>query len=65
MNYEVGEAAGRIWQFLNDHPNATLEQVHKAVETGNGLVYMALGWLAREDKLTFEGQGKKMKISLK
>jgi len=29
------------------------------------LFCMAIGWLAREDKIAFEGQGKKRKFSLK
>jgi hypothetical protein len=54
-----------VWQYLNEHPSSTLEQVNKSLKLQESLFYMAVGWLAREDKLAFEGEGKTMKLSLK
>jgi len=65
MVYEIGESAGKVWQYLNEHPLSTPEQVNRSLKLQESLFYMAVGWLAREDKLAFEGEGKTMKLSLK
>ncbi len=65
MTYEIGEGAGRIWQFLNEHPASTWEQINKDLKLDPSLFFMSVGWLAREDKLVFDGVGKKTKVSLK
>lgn len=65
MTSEIGELAGRIWQFLSEHPHSSLEQISKSLGVNNGLLHLSVGWLAREDKLIFEGDGKKTKICLK
>jgi hypothetical protein len=62
---EIGEAAGQVWRYLIDHPSTTLAQVNKSLKLREGLFFMAIGWLAREDKLAFEGERKAMKLSLK
>ena len=65
MTYEIGEGAGRIWQILSEHPASTLEQINKDLKLYTSLFFMSVGWLAREDKLIFDGEGKKTKVSLK
>ncbi len=65
MSYEIGEGAGRIWQFLKENPPSTLEQIKKNLDLDASLFCMSIGWLAREDKLIFDGQGKKTRVSLK
>lgn len=65
MTQKIGEAAGRIWQLLSQKPAASLEQINKQLKLDLSVFCMALGWLAREDKIAFEGQGKELKISLK
>jgi hypothetical protein len=65
MIHEIGEGAGEVWRYLNEHPSATLEQINKALKLRESLFSMAIGWLAREDKLSFEEEGKTMKLSLK
>ncbi len=65
MTYEIGESAGRIWQFLNEHPASTWEQINKDLKLDTSLFFMSVGWLAREDKIILEGQGTKVKVSLK
>ena len=64
MIQQIGEAAGSVWQFLNEHPGATPEQIRKGLKMEHGLLNLALGWLAREGKLLFETNGKTIKLSL-
>jgi len=42
-----------------------LEQINKDLKLDTSLFFMSVGWLAREDKLIFDGEGKKTKVSLK
>jgi hypothetical protein len=65
MTYEIGEGAGRIWQYLNEHSASTCDHINKDLKLDTSLFFMSVGWLAREDKLIFEGEGKKTKVSLK
>lgn len=62
--HRVGEAAGKVWQFLNDNSPATLSQMSKQLKLEEGVFWMAVGWLAREGKICFEGHGKESKVSL-
>jgi len=65
MHLEIGEAAGRVWHFLNKNPQATFDDIYKSLSIEPRLFCMAVGWLAREDKIEFDGQGKKRTVSLK
>ena len=65
MTYEIGEGAGRIWQYLSEHPASTRDHINRDLKLDTSLFFMSVGWLAREDKLIFDGEGKKAKLSLK
>ena len=53
METQIGEAAGRIWQYLAQHGAATLPQLQRGTTLPERLVHMGVGWLAREGKLGF------------
>ena len=61
---EIGENAGRVWQYLSQHSPASPQEIKKVLKLDEALLYMAIGWLAREGKLAFEGEGKKARVSL-
>lgn len=63
MTPDIGETAGKVWHFLEEHPGATIEQIARELRVKENLAAMAVGWLAREGKLTFLN-GKKTKLSL-
>lgn len=54
-----------MWQYLSEHPAATTVEIAKALKVDEPLLNMAIGWLAREDKLVFGKKGKSMTLSLK
>ncbi len=64
MVHEIGEAAGKVWPYLNENPGMALEQLSKSLKLEERLFYMAVGWLAREGKLTFEKQARGTRVSL-
>ncbi len=64
MINEIGESAGRVWQYLSEHSAATPQEIKKALKLDEVMLYMAIGWLAREEKLVFSGEGSALKVSL-
>jgi hypothetical protein len=48
MITEIGIIAGEIWQYLDKHDSATLDNLAEGTGKPRELVLMSLGWLARE-----------------
>lgn len=65
MEAEIGEAAGISWQYLEQHGVTTLSKLKQGTKLSDQLLLMALGWLARENKLNLVQQKRSVKISLK
>lgn len=55
MNETIGNAAGIIWAFLDKQTESvTLSKIKNNVDIPTTLMQMALGWLAREDKIIID-----------
>ena len=65
MNEEIGRIAGEIWHLLTERGEMSLTSVVMALNTGQSTAYMALGWLAREDKLEFVKKRRGIVVRLK
>lgn len=50
---EIGENAGKIWQFLDTNGQKSFSEIEKALSMKKNDVIIALGWLARENKIFF------------
>ena len=66
MFENAGEVAGLVWNALNESAPLSAKDLKKAakVKTDKEL-YLALGWLLREDKLVVAGTEKEPVFSLK
>jgi len=64
METELGEAAGRMWQYLAEHGETTLRQLQRGTTLPERLLYRGVGWLAREDKLCFVQERGVLTLSL-
>lgn len=53
---KIGIMAGLVWQALNKNGKLTTEQLQQETMLDSVSVAMAIGWLAREDKINFEEQ---------
>jgi hypothetical protein len=62
---EVGETAGRVWRVLQEKGPLSLNALKKQVKAPGDVVLMAIGWLAREDKLVLEQKGRVQMLGLK
>lgn len=65
MIKEMSEAAGLVWHYLHEHGPTPAATLKRKLKLGSEAFYGALGWLAREDKLRFEGSGKNVVVALK
>ena len=50
---EIGTNAGRIWEFLNIKGEMPITEIKKKLKLKEFDLHIALGWLAREDKIFF------------
>ncbi len=62
---QIGFVAGDVWLYLTDNGETSLATLKKEIHTTPELLCAAVGWLAREDKLDFNVNGKTVKVSLK
>ncbi|MDZ7292080.1 MAG: winged helix-turn-helix domain-containing protein [candidate division KSB1 bacterium] len=65
MIARIGETAGKVWHVLKNSGEMSAAQLKKATGADDKTLWMALGWLAREDKLNFVQVKNILKISLK
>lgn len=61
----VGHTAGKIWGHLAEDGPQTIAQLKKKLNGEGDLVNLAIGWLAREDKVDIFSEKKSFRIKLK
>ena len=61
MDLEIGSAAGDVYRCLESNGSATLSAIKKATGHKESTVAMALGWLAREDKVVRDAKGRSVR----
>jgi hypothetical protein len=61
---DIGKTAGGVWSFLKANGKVSLSAVEKGVDAPRNLVYMAIGWLAREGKVTIQREERSVQIWL-
>ncbi|HVA51096.1 MAG TPA: winged helix-turn-helix domain-containing protein [Pirellulales bacterium] len=62
---QIGETAGVIWRLLDERGPLSMAQVVKQSGEPRDLVMLALGWLAREDKIAIDGESRGRTVSLR
>jgi len=61
----IGETAGVVWTILNENGPLSMAKLVKKVGGPRDVVMQALGWLAREDKISIEEDGRIRIVSLR
>jgi hypothetical protein len=62
LTEQVGSIAGRVWKILDIWEEADIVTLKKLADVPEEDIYAALGWLAREGKISFdEDQGYRLK----
>ncbi|MDD4876016.1 MAG: winged helix-turn-helix domain-containing protein [Dehalococcoidales bacterium] len=49
----TGETAGEIWELLKNEGSCSISAIASNLKKPKDIVSMGIGWLAREDKITF------------
>jgi predicted transcriptional regulator len=65
MSSVIGDAAGKIWTYLEKNGSASVTKITTETEINKNDVQRAIGWLSKEDKLLIETKGRVETISLK
>ena len=61
---QIGETAGQVWRVLSETGPLSFTKLTKEVDAPKDLVMQAIGWLAREDKIAIEEDGRTKMVSL-
>jgi Winged helix-turn-helix domain (DUF2582) len=62
---EIGKTAGAIWQALAEGGASTLPKLRKSVNGHAPVFDWAIGWLAREDKITITQEKRSFVVHLR
>jgi hypothetical protein len=65
MKDKIGETAGKVWKALDEHGDLDVARLAKLVGEKEGMIQMAVGWLAREDKIDIQAKGQKVIMGTK
>ncbi len=65
LKSEIGFTAGDIYHLLKKNGAMALKDILNNLKADQTTAVMAIGWLAREDKIEFVQEGKKRLIRLK
>ena len=65
MNEKVGTIAGQIWNALNENGALNTKDLKKAAKVKNDKdLFLGLGWLLREDKVSLTEAEKDYVVAL-
>ncbi|MCL5408402.1 MAG: winged helix-turn-helix domain-containing protein [Candidatus Omnitrophica bacterium] len=65
MITEIGFTAGDIWHYLDKHGEAYFSKIIKEIDKPRDVVFMSIGWLAREGHVILTKAGKDYKVKLR
>ncbi len=66
MQDKIGQTAGLIWNYLNGKSEPeSLIKIKTALSIPNSIIHLALGWLAREDKIIITEKSNTLYVALK
>lgn len=65
LREKAGEAAGKIWNALEETDGLTLKQIKKATKLNEKDFFLAIGWLLREDKVSTSIVDEELFVTLK
>lgn len=51
--HDIGTKAGTIWHLLANHGAMNIREIGEKTNSKESLILLALGWLARENKVVF------------
>lgn len=65
MSDSIGSAAGVVWNYLDETGPSSITKMAKDTSLDTKVLQRAIGWLAKEDKVSFEVKGRTEVVTLK
>lgn len=65
MTNTIGEMSGLVWQTINSNGSMSVAKLKTALKADVFVLNAAIGWLAREEKVTVSKKGNTITVSLK
>jgi len=65
LKNDIGVNSGEIWRLLLDKGALSIRQIREFTGYRERMIILALGWLAREDKINFLDKHETIYIELK
>lgn len=62
MINQIGETAGMVWTYLDMTGETTITNLKKELNLKGDQTALSLGWLAREEKISFKKKGAGIKV---
>ena len=62
---EIGFSAGEMYNYLNSKGESSFSKMKKELDLKGNFADLALGWLAREDKVSISKKGTSVSVKLK
>ncbi len=62
---EVIAAPGKVWDYLNANGECSVSQIKKGTKMPESLIYLGLGWLAKEGKAVMRRDGGSIRSCLR
>lgn len=60
----IGETAGQVWHSLNESGTISLAKLTRDIDASRDTVMQAVGWLAREGKITVDENSRGRTVTL-
>ncbi|HHT29075.1 MULTISPECIES: winged helix-turn-helix domain-containing protein [Petrimonas] len=64
MIERIGTNAGKVWTLLDGAGTQSVKELKRSSKLTDKELYAALGWLAREGKISLVEEGKELFVSL-
>jgi hypothetical protein len=65
METDIGHTAGIVWRYLSERGETSLSKLKQETKVADQILFMAVGWLAREGKLEIMRDGRVLKLRLR
>lgn len=65
MSNTIGEAAGKVWKYLDNNGPTSVSKITTETGINKNDIQRAIGWLSKEDKLSIEMKGRTETLLLK
>jgi hypothetical protein len=62
---QIGETAGLVWRLLEANGPMSVSKLVKELDAPRDLTMQAIGWLAREDKISIDEESRSRVVSLR